>query len=65
MSCPAAAKRKVQKVSGLRRIQGLARMENTASIRVLEKNGYQREGVLRGYPFGREFHDAVMLAAVR
>lgn len=55
----------MQKVSGLRRIQGLARVENTPSIRVLEKNGYQREGVLRGYPFGREFHDAVMLAAVR
>ncbi len=50
---------------GLRRIQGLVRVENTASIRVLEKNGYQREGVLRCYPFGREFHDAVMLAVVR
>lgn len=48
----------------LHRIQGLVRTENIASIRVLEKCGYQREGVLRKYPFGREFHDAVMLAIV-
>ena len=50
---------------GLRRIQGLVRVENKASIRVLEKNGYLQEGILRHYPFGREFHDAVMLAIVR
>lgn len=49
----------------LRRIQGLVRVENIASIRVLEKNGYIKEGVLHYYPFGREFHDAVMLAIVR
>ena len=34
-------------------------------ISVLEKNGYLQEGILRHYPFGREFHDAVMLAIVR
>lgn len=50
---------------GLRRIQGVVHVENGASIRVLEKNGYQREGTLRCYPFGREFHDVVMLAIVR
>lgn len=50
---------------GLRRIQGLVHIENTASARVLEKNGYQREGVLHCYPFGREFHDVIMLAIVR
>ena len=50
---------------GLARIQGLVRIENQASIRVLEKNGYLSEGVLHHYPFGREFHDVVMLAIVR
>lgn len=50
---------------GLRRIQGLVRVENGASMRVLEKNGYLREGTLHYYPFGREFHDAVMLAKVK
>lgn len=50
---------------GLRRIQGLVHIENGASMRVLEKNGYLREGTLHCYPFGREFHDVVMLAIVR
>ena len=50
---------------GLARIQGLVRIENQASIRVLEKNGYLREGLLHHYPYGREFHDVVMLAIVR
>ena len=49
---------------GLRRIQGQVHAENGASIRVLEKNEYWREGLLRHYPFGREFHDVVMLAIV-
>lgn len=49
---------------GLHRIQALVLPENTASLRVLEKNGFQREGLLKKYPFGREFHDAVILAAV-
>ena len=50
---------------GLKRIQGLVMVENQASIRVLEKNGYIREGLLHNYPFGREFHNVVMLAIVK
>ena len=50
---------------GLRRIQGVVHIENEASMRVLEKNGYLREGMLHHYPFGREFHDVVMLAIVK
>lgn len=50
---------------GLRRIQGVVHIENEASMRVLEKNGYLREGTLHHYPFGREFHDVVMLAIVK
>lgn len=48
----------------LLRIQGLVRVENIASIRVLEKNGYKWEGVLHCYPFGKEFHTVVMMARV-
>ncbi|MCQ2445523.1 MAG: GNAT family N-acetyltransferase, partial [Clostridia bacterium] len=50
---------------GLVRIQGLVMAENQASIRVLEKNGYLTEGLLHHYPFGREFHDVVMLAIIK
>lgn len=39
-------------------------VENIASIRVLEKNGYEKEGVLRCYPFGREFHNIVMMSII-
>lgn len=49
----------------LHRIQGLVMPENTASLRVLEKCGYVREGLLRKYHFGQGFHDAVMLAIIR
>lgn len=49
----------------LHRIQAAVRPENTASLRVLEKSGFQQEGLLRKYYFGREFHDTVMLSAVR
>lgn len=49
---------------GLKRIQGLVRKENQASIRVLEKNGYVQEGLLHYFPFGREFHDVVILAKI-
>ena len=48
----------------LKRIQGVVRKENQASIRVLEKNGYVQEGLLHYYPFGREFHDVVILAKI-
>ena len=50
---------------GLSRIQGMVMVDNQASVRVLEKNGYIKEGVLHHYPFGREFHDVVMLAKLR
>lgn len=50
---------------GLRRIQGVVHVENRPSMRVLEKNGYLREGILHHYPFGREFHDVIMLAIVK
>ncbi len=50
---------------GLRRIQGLVHVENKASARVLEKSGYQQEGILHHYPFGQEFHNVVMMAIVR
>ncbi|MDE7219914.1 MAG: GNAT family N-acetyltransferase [Oscillospiraceae bacterium] len=49
----------------LHRIQAAVRPENAASLRVLEKSGFQQEGLLRKYYFGKEFHDTVMLAAVR
>jgi ribosomal-protein-alanine N-acetyltransferase len=48
----------------LLRIQGLVRKENIASMHVLEKNLYQKEGVLHCYPFGKEFHTVVMMAIV-
>ena len=48
----------------LMRIQGLVRVENAASIHVLEKNRYEKEGILRCYPFGKEFHTVVMMAIV-
>ena len=50
---------------GLSRIQDLVMVDNHASIRVLEKSGYIEEGILHHYPFGREFHDVVMLASFR
>lgn len=49
----------------LHRIQATVMPENTASLRVLEKAGYVREGLMRKALMGREFHDTVLLAAVR
>lgn len=48
----------------LHRIQGIVRTENEASIAVLKKNGYKEEGILKLYPFGKEFYNVVMLAIV-
>ena len=48
----------------LHRIQAIVMPENTASVRVLEKAGYAKEGLLRKTLMGKEFHDTVMLAAV-
>ena len=55
----------IQDVFVFAKIQGIVRIENQVSIRVLEKNGYLREGLLHYYPFGCEFHEVVMLAIVR
>lgn len=49
----------------LHRIQGLVRTENIASQKALLKNDYLSEGILRLYPFGKEFHDTVILAYVK
>ena len=49
----------------LHRIQAFVMPQNKASIRVLEKNEYEQEGLLRKYRFGKEFHDAVMLSIIR
>lgn len=49
----------------LHRIEAKVMPENTGSLRVLEKNGYEREGLLRKTRFGKAFHDAVMLSVIR
>lgn len=42
----------------LHRIQALVMPENIYSIKALKKLGFTEEGLLRKYPFGKEFHDA-------
>ena len=49
----------------LHRIQAMVMPKNIASLNVLRNAGFQEEGVLRKYYFGKEFHDAVMLATIR
>lgn len=48
----------------LHRIQGIVRTENYPSVAVLKKNGYIEEGILKLYPFGKEFHNVIILAIV-
>lgn len=49
----------------LHRIYGLVDPENKASVRVLEKNGYNSEGVMRDYYFARNrFFDMTLLAKI-
>lgn len=48
----------------LHRIQAKVMPENIGSLKVLEKAGYEKEGVLKKYLFGKEFHDTVMMAIV-
>jgi len=48
----------------LHRIQALVLPDNIYSIRALERQEFKQEGLLRKYPFGNEFHDAVMLAVI-
>jgi ribosomal-protein-alanine N-acetyltransferase len=49
---------------GFHRIQAKVMVENEASIKVLKKAGYQQEGILRKYPFGKYFEDVVMLSKI-
>ncbi|GIO44345.1 GNAT family N-acetyltransferase [Paenibacillus apis] len=49
----------------LHRIQALVMSENIPSIKVLRKAGFSEEGILKKYLIGKEFHDTVMLAAIR
>ncbi len=46
----------------LHRIQACVLPDNVASLRLLEKLGFQREGLLRQYDYGKEFHDVIMLS---
>ncbi len=48
----------------LNRIQACVLPENAASLRVLEKNGFRREGLLRQYDYGKEFHDVLMYSII-
>jgi len=48
----------------LHRIQALVMPDNIYSIKALKRAGFAEEGLLRKYPFGSEFHDAVMLSVI-
>ncbi len=48
----------------LHRIQALVMPDNIYSIKALKGLGFTEEGLLHKYPFGKEFHDAVMLAII-
>lgn len=51
---------------GLNRIEALASPENPGSLRVLEKAGFRKEGVLQEYMhYNDRFHDAVMMALLK
>jgi RimJ/RimL family protein N-acetyltransferase len=52
------------KVRGWHRIQGTTLLANTASQRVLERCGYQREGVLRNYRIVRGVPTDYLMYAV-
>lgn len=49
----------------LHRIEATVLPENIGSIRVLSKNGYVKEGLLKKYYYGNEFHDTIMMAVVK
>jgi len=51
---------------GLRRVFAEADVENVASVRAIEKAGFRREGVLRGWQFrDGAYHDLVIYAVLR
>lgn len=49
----------------LHRVQATVHPENIASLRVLTKNGFRQEGLLRQGNFGNEFRDTVIMAVLR
>lgn len=50
----------------LERIEALIEPENRASLRLVEKNGFLREGLLRHYEYGRgRFDDLYMYSILR
>lgn len=50
----------------LNRIEALIDPENESSIKIVENNGFKREGILRGhYKNGNEFEDSVMYALLK
>ena len=50
---------------GLRRIEAITTLKNTASIKMLERLGFLLEGVLRQYYYWKnEFHDMCMYARI-
>jgi ribosomal-protein-alanine N-acetyltransferase len=54
------------KKMNLNRIEALIDPTNENSIRIVEKNGFKREGILRGhYKNGNEFEDSIMYALIK
>ena len=50
----------------LNRVQAHVDPRNTASFKLLEKQGFQREGVLRNYEYERgDYVDLIMLSILR
>ena len=50
---------------GLHRVEGHADPANTKSVRVLERCGFSREGLLReNYLFGGKFYDTVIFGCL-
>jgi ribosomal-protein-alanine N-acetyltransferase len=53
-------------VKNLHRVEALVDPRNPASLRVLERAGFRREGILRDYEFEREaFIDLILLSLLR
>ena len=50
---------------GLHRIQATVLPENIYSLKILKKNGFREEGLLRNYNFGRIFADTLMLSLLK
>lgn len=50
---------------GLHRIQATVVPENIASVKVLCKAGFSKEGLLRQYNYGNEFRDTFMMSMLK